>query len=483
MKRKVLFPIVSLIVLTLVFSIVASVFAQATPKSLSTNYTVQNLSQTEQAVVLVEYMKSYDGSTSGGTWTADADKTNFTLEPGSSKVVAQYFDGTMTDGAGSAVVMSDRPIAAIVNMLARDQVPTSGSYTAFTEGREKFYMPFTFKELSTSVGIINSQVIIQNVGTDPTNVTVDLISGETGAVSHSKVISGLPAGESFYYDQSLEGALPDGWYGSALVTADPGGLIVAVGNQFTGSHGLLTYPGFTAGYTEWVVPLYLSRLANGYNSIIAIQNVSGAPIAAGNISVTFTPDPSLGEAPFVKTLGSELANNATWTLNPRGSSEWPVDSYGAAKIQASGDVVAIVNQLVNEPPNSKPSALSYNAIPTNITGQTVVVPLIMSRLANGYSTVMTVANLTNSAGTCDITYKPDPSLSLTDTVVTGITLPASGSILHNHRLDGSTTHQLPTNWFGAAVVECDRAVGGVVNQLQSGGAGDPDLSYNAFTMD
>jgi hypothetical protein len=344
-------------------------------------------------------------------------------------------------------------------------------------------MPFAFKQLSSSVGVINSQLIIQNAGTAATNVTVDLISGVTGAVDYSKVISNLPAGESFYYDQSLESNLPSGWFGSALVTADTGGLITAVGNQFTGSHGLLTYPGFTAGYTDWVVPLYLSRLSNGYNSIIAIQNVSGATIPAGGITVTFTPDPSLSAAPFVKTLGSDLANNATWTLNPRGSADWPVNSFGAAKIVSTGgNVVAIVNQLVNEPPNSKPSALSYNAIPTNIAGQKVVVPLIMSRLTNGYSTVLTVANLTDTAGTCSFTYKPDPSLGLTDVVVTGVTLPASGSILHNHRLDGTTTHQLPPNWFGAAIVQCDRAVGGVVNQLQAGAPGDPDLSYNAFTV-
>jgi len=483
MKRKVWIPIASLIVITLVFSLAASVFAQATTKSLSTNYTVQNLSQTDTATVLVEYHKAYDGSTPGGTWSADADKTSFTINPGSSKVVAQYFDTTLTDGAGSAVILADKPIAAIVNMLARNQTPTSGSYTAFTEGREQFYMPFAFKSLSTSVGIINSQLIIQNAGTAATNVTVDLISGVTGAIDYSKIISNLPAGESFYYDQSLETNLPSGWYGSALVHADAGGLITAVGNQFTGSHGLLTYPGFTDGYTEWVVPLYLSRLSNGYNSIIAIQNVSGGTIPSGAISVTFTPDPSLSAAPFVKTLDFDLANNATWTLNPRGSSAWPVNSFGAAKITSTaGNVVAIVNQLINEPPYLKPSALSYNAIPTNLTGQTVVVPLIMSRLTNGYSTVLTVANLTSSAGTCTFTYKPDPSLGLTDTVVTGVTLPADGSILHNHRLASPSTHNLPANWFGAAIVECDRVVGGVVNQIQSGAPGDPDLSYNAFTV-
>ena len=484
MKRASLLSVAVLVILTLVVSGVASVFAQSTTKSLSTNYTVQNLSLTEPAVIHVSYSLAYDGTTPGGTWNADAGNTDFTVAPGLSKVVAQYLDSTMVDGAGAAVIEGSQPIAAIVNMLARGQTPTSGSYTAFSAGSESFYMPFAFKNLVSSVGTINSQLIIQNAGTDATTVTVDLIPGTSGLPSYSKTISNLPAGESFYYDQSEEGNLPNGWYGSALVSAAAGGSITAVGNQFTGSHGLLTYPGFPEGYTDWVVPLYLSRLSNGYNSIIAIQNVSGSTISAGALSVTFTPDPSLGAAPFTKTLGSDLADTATWTLNPRGNPDWPVGSFGAAKIHSTGgNVVAIVNQLVNEPPNSRPSALSYNAIPANITGQTVVVPLIMSRLSNNYSTVLTVANLTDQAGSCNFTYKPDPSLSLADTVVTGVTLPASGSIVHNHRLSGAGTHELPSSWYGAAIVECNRAVGGVVNQLQAGGAGDPDLSYNAFTTD
>jgi len=482
--RKILsIGIVGIMVLSLS---IAAAFAQATTKSLSTNYTIQNLSGTT-ANVVVSYKKQYNGTTSGGTWSADADKTSFQVLGNSSKLIAQYLDNTLTNGAGSAVVSADQPIAAIVNQLARNQTPTSGSYTAFESGAQLFYMPFAFKRLSSSVGIINSQLIIQNVGSAATNVTVSLINGATGATTYQKTINNLPAGESFYYDQSTESNLPNGWYGSALVSASAGGSIVAVGNQFTGANGLLTYPGFAAGYTQWVVPLYLSRLANGFNSVIAIQNVSGSTIAAGAISVVFTPDPTLGASPFTLTNPSALGNNATWTLNPRGNSAFPVGSFGAAKITAPGNVVALVNQLKNETPaTTGDNALSYNAIRTNLTGTKVVAPLIMSRLANGFSTVFTVANLTNQAGTCNFTYRTDPSLSGFNATYTSnnVLLPANGSIVHNHRLasSGTNAHNLPASWFGSASVTCTRAAGGVVNQLQSGAAGDPDLSYNAFTV-
>lgn len=469
-----------LLVLAVALSGISSVFAQATTKSLSTNYTVQNLSTTDTATIHVDYMLAYDGSTGGGDWPADPANTDFTIAPGSSKVVAQYLDPTMSDGAGSAVISADQPVAAIANMLARGQTPTSGSYTAFSDGSGSFFMPFVFKNLSSSVGVINSQLIIQNVGSSPTTVDVALINGATGAVDYTKNITAIPVGESFYYDQSQETNLPDGWYGSAQVSSTDGGSIVAIGNQFTGPNGLLTYPGFANGFTDWVVPLYLSRLSNGYNSVIAIQNVSGSTISAGNINVYFTP--SDATAPFTMTLGSDLANNSTWVLNPRDNPSWPVGSYGAARIEASANVVAIVNQLVNEPPNASDSALSYNAIPANLVETNVVAPLIMSRLSNGYSTVLTVANLTDSAGQCTFTYRPDPSLGLSDTVVSNVTLAANGSIVHNHRLDGTGTHELPSAWYGAVTVDCTVAAAGTVNQLQAGGTGDPDLSYNAFSV-
>lgn len=476
-------PALIAVCLLLVALAATSASAGATTKSLSTNYTVQNLGDAT-ANVEVSYMKHYDGVTPGGSWAADPANTSFTIEPGKSKVIAQYLDTTMTEGGGSLSIAANQPLAGIVNQLARAQTPTSGSYNAFVAGSESFFAPFAFKNLPSSVGVVNAQMVIMNVGSAATDVEVVFIDGVTALEVYTKQINDLPAGESFYYDQSEETNLPASWFGSAQVNAADGGSIAVVGNQFTGNHGLLTYPGFAEGYTEWVVPLYLSRLANGFNSVIAVQNVSGGSIAAGDITVEFTPDPSLGAASFSVSNPAAVPNNSSWVINPRSNPAFPVGSFGAAKITASADVVAIVNQLVNEPPHLSDSALSYNAIRADLVGETVVAPLIMSRLPNGYSTVLTVANLTDSAGTCNFMYEGDAGYGSTDVTVNGVTLPAGGSIVHNHRLVSPGTHNLPADWFGAVTVECTQPVGGVVNQLQSGVTmGDPDLSYNTFTTD
>jgi hypothetical protein len=439
-----------------------AVDAAATSKQLSTLYTVQNLGNAT-ANVQVAYNRAYDGVTPGGAWTPSVF-TTFTITVGASKVIRQYSD-TLPAGSGSAVLSSDQPIAAITNILARNQTPTSGSYSGFDQGAPVSFAPFVFKNQVSSVGTINSQLIIMNVGAAATNVTVDLISAATGGISVTKSIANLPAGESYYYDQSTESALPDNWQGSAKVTATSGSVAV-VGNQFTGADGLLTYTGFAAGYTDWSVPFFFSRLSNGYNSVVAIQNVSGGALAVGSVNFVYQPT-AVPSSWVTLTNPTQLNNNATWIVNPRGNAAFPVGSQGPVKISATGNVVAIVNQLKNETTaTTSPSAMSYNAIPTNLTGRKVMAPFIASRLSNGYSTVFAVANLTGIAGTCDFTYTPDGSI-----------LPAGGSILHNHR-----NAVLPPNWQGSVSATCTQPVGGFVNEIQNGGTGDPDMSYNAFTV-
>jgi len=65
----------------------------------------------------------------------------------------------------------------------------------------------------------------------------------------------------------------------------------------------------------------------------------------------------------------------------------------------------------------------------------------------------------------------------------GVTLPAGGSIVHNHAgqfLDESAqpAGNVVRSGVGGLHPECWC----VVNQLQTGAAGDASLSYNAFTV-
>ncbi len=463
--------------------VVAAPRAAATTKSLSTVYAIQNFSQTLTATVHVDY--KLDTVAGGVVWTAATTNTDFQLGPGQAANIAQYLDTTMTAGRGSATISSDQPVGAIVNQLNRvtGVRDTSGSYSAFDSGAASVYAPLVFKNLSTSAGTINSVLTIMNVGSASTDFNIVYIDGITFQPVLTRTITGLGAGVSYYADQSDETSLLDGYFGSAVVNAtSTGGTVAVVGNQFAGTDALLTYSGFksTEGFTNWSVPLYLCRLTNGFSSPITVQNISGSSIAAGGIVVAFTPDPSLGDPGFNISNLAAIPNNASFVVNLRIDTTCPDNTFGSATVTSSGNAVVLVNQLQA----GAAASLSYNGIRSDSTNTTALSPVAFSRLSNGFSTAITVQNLSSAAGTVTFTYTPNAACTGCISYTQDVSVAANGSVIQNHRLaEGATSHPLPALWFGSATITADVPIAGVVNQLDLDDAlADGTLSFNTFSQ-
>lgn len=456
--------------------------AQATSKSLSTVFAVQNLDAANAATVHVDYRLD-TGAVWSGVSPANVD---FTVPAGGAVNIAQYLDTTMANGRGSATISSDRPIAAIVNQLARNQVATSGSYSGFDSGAASVVAPLVFKNLSTSAGTIHSTLTVMNTGSAATNVDIVYVDGVTFSPVFTRSVSNLAAGISYYADQSTETGLPASWFGSAAVNATTaGGTVAVVGNQFTGPNGLLTYSGFksTDGYTQWAVPFYACRLTNGFSAPITVQNVSGGTIAASAITINFRPDPSLGAASFSLSNPAAIPNNAIYIENLRTNTNCPAGSFGSAIVNAPANVVVVVNQLQA----GFDQALSYNGVRLDSTGKTALSPVVFSRLANGFSTAITVQNLDLAASaTITATYVPNAACTISSVACQQytkvLTAGAGGSAIQNHRLaEGTATHPLPATWFGSVRFVSDKPIAAVVNQLNLT-AGDNSLSFNGFSQ-
>ena len=266
-KKGIRLGVIALVVF-LMFGIVIVAYGASTSKTLSTNFTLFNFSSST-ANVSVGYYKE-DGS----PWTAASEYTNFTIDPdGGQMIVRQYFDSTLTAGRGSVVVSSDQPLGAVVQILAREQTPTSGAYSGFIETSDTYYVPLVMRHLNTASGFANSQIIIQNADTNTATVTVDF----RGTSTYTKSGISISAGATYYYDLEEETNLGDAWYGSAVVSSSGGLELAVVSNLFSGSHTMQTFNAFpdTSLGTEWVVPLFTSRLSNGLSTPISVQNVSG----------------------------------------------------------------------------------------------------------------------------------------------------------------------------------------------------------------
>jgi hypothetical protein len=462
-------------------------------KSLSTNFTVVNLGSAT-ANVNAAYYKFGNASGGGGeTWDAEAGNKTFTLAAnGGQKQIRQYSDAVLSQDRGGVVLSSDQQLFAIAQILARapNPTPSSGAYAGVTAPSQKVLVPLVSKGGASASGVNNSQLVIMNTGSAATQVTVTFDNG------FQKPLTIAP-NASHYYDVGSEPGITGPYFGSAVVEAATGGTIAVVANLFQGPDALLTFNGFpsSSATTSWLAPLVTARLPNGLNTVVTVQNLSGAAMAAGSIKLTCTGDASGTNPNFEISNAAATANNASASFNPVSNSGFPQQTggwVGSCKVTAPGAVVMFVQMRfvaiagVSNPANSN-NAAAYEGIPAGGTNKKVTIPLIAKKLPNGFATTVTIQNLSGTAASCNWNYQPSaeaPAGSVASSVTYPI--PANGSLQHNHRLTGNGSgngqHNLPDGWVGSLVVTCDQAADGFAQLTNvSAATGDTFMAHAAAT--
>jgi hypothetical protein len=492
MKNKGFIGRVFIILFIMSFMFTMTGSAASTTKALSTNYTVVNMEDEPGSVsadVTAEYFTS-DGS----VWEADPDKTDFTVDGNfGQKVIAQYFDSTMTPGQGSAVLSSSQPLGAVVTIQARGQVPTNGAYTGYSEGSEDFYVPLVIRKRATVNGLANTQIVIQNTTDTQLGATVHFIASPGSGYSNWTTPSlNIPAFSSYYYDIEEESSanLPDGWYGSASVSSDVSGKDIAVVfNVFTGPNGLQTVNAFPAekSSSTWAIPQFASRLPNGFSTSVNIQNISGGDFVAGDIDVNCIPAAGYTGDVFITNSGA-VPNNATFGVNPVTDMSITGNWQGACTITAPGNIVAIATLRTVGMDN----IAAYEAFPSTSSDTRVIVPLMAKRLANGFATVAVIQNLDpDNVATVRLTYTRAPGFTVGDPVyvMENVTIPAGGNVIQNLRLSSEPVGiTMPDGWQGTLLVETQPsttayplvAYVALTNVYTT--AGDTYMAHDAFNL-
>jgi len=493
MSKKILRS--STLAIAIILLIATTVFAGSTAKTLSTNFTLVNFGS-EDALVNIDYLLE-----NGSNWDADDANESFTIPGNGQRQIRQYFDTTMTSGKGSAAISSNQPLGAVVQVLARNQTPSSGAYKGYSIGSSKWYIPLAAHQGFSSSGTVNSQIVVQNVGSTNVNFSVELVSLD-GTLAYTKNVTGLEPNVMHHYDLADEANLPSNWFGSAVVSTTSGSLAV-VSNIFLGSNALQTINAFPNELLSdsWTVASFFSKLGNGLNSVVTVQNLSGGTIAAGQITLKCVKDPnSPAPATFTVSNPAQVLNKAAYNFNSfTGGSSYPLEWYGSCTIDAPGNVVAFVqNRYIGV--GSNQGAAAYEAIPAGGTDTTMFVPLIAKRLSNGFASVVTIQNQTNNPGTVTLTYIPsqiecpisicdrnsDGILTAADNIViNNLNLAANGSIMRNHRIASGPNSEstMPAGWVGSLQATSDVAINGFVqltNYLDT--SGDTFMAHGVFTQ-
>jgi hypothetical protein len=253
--------------------------------------------------------------------------------------------GALSDNVPySAKIIATGEVGAIVNIYGR--VAYDGqlfSYNAFAAGDTTFYAPVI---MNNYYGY-DTALVVQNIGAETTHITVSYATGETqeqdlasnSAATFYTPVSGIPSGDG----PGLN---------SATITSTTAGFgaqpIVVLVNESNSYNRAASYVGFSSGGTEVRAPA-LEKRYYAFNSSMTCQIISGGPatmtieyFGAGGSSLgtTVSPSKSTGET-HVFYIPNE-------TYIPDG---W----LGSAKVTSTADIVCIVNQDMNEPPESTTS--------------------------------------------------------------------------------------------------------------------------------
>jgi len=451
------------IAILLLLAIPLSVFAGSTTKNLVTNFTLVNVS-TSDASGSIQYITDF---ASGGTvWSGSSitefgpDKT-YKLPAGGQLVVRQYSD-TLSTGRGSVVVSSDVPLASVVQeRLAPGDLnpPTSGAYLGIQTGASVYYLPLVQVRANTSTGLANTQIMVQNLSSSNINFDIDFVASPScpacSPQTFTKPITGLQAGATYFYDLADEAGLTDGWNGSAVVDAGSNTVAVVV-NSFNGDHGLRTYNGFKSSEIgpKWGIPLLASKLTNGLNTSIAVQNLSTASIPIGGLELDCTS--------FTMTNNVIIPQYGSFSFNPVANSPtiFPDNWQGACSIDAgSNNVVAFV--IMRRVGGANGDQAAYEAINYNTVAAKVIVPLAAKRLANGFATSIVVQNLSASPVTVDAHWRVSPSecgaapSACVDYDQNNLIIPANGNITFNLRVSDGGFPGMADGWQGSLEIVPD----------------------------
>lgn len=359
--------LVPLLVLLLMFTGVLPVVAQVPGPGgpYTSAFTVQNL---EAQAGTCQY-SLYDAA------GAEAFASALTPIQGNKSVFVYVGGLTVANGTYSAVISCDVNVAAVSNYTGN-----GGAYAASYGGvpGEKTANTVSFPGLYKDYYGYFTNVVVQNAGTAPVNVTMKIYSGATLVDTEVKTV---PANASVVFDQKTRASLPNGIYAGVV---DATGPVAAMVNVWNNAGQQYAYNGFTSGSSVAYAPV-LMKSYYGFNTALTVQNVGDAPV---NVTVTYS-----NGATNTKTIPAK-ASQLFYTPNEAGI---PSGWLGAAKIEApGGNIVALINESdVNN------RAASYTAFSSG--GKTSNAPIVLKKYY-GYSTSVTCQNLGTTATDITATY-------------------------------------------------------------------------------
>lgn len=463
--------------------------------STYTAFVVQNLGG-DTANIVVEYR-----NTAGGSPVATS--SGITVTVGGSISFDQRFESALGSSfLGNAVVSSDQPMGAVVNIgrtaTVAGAVPAVESYNGTDQSAvgQSLRIPQVLKGVSSAGLVYNTEMSIQN--TDLSNSatvtitfspdpTLNPIICTSPAVCISspfvKTSITIQPGGVYVLNQANQPntEIGDRFYGSAQVASNRN---VAVQTTLTGATSvsnldqtLNAIPTYSNGSTSLIsVPAVYKNivsLGDSYSTAFLISNFSGS---IANVTITYTNSSGVqvGSADVL-----QVQPNAVLNVDQRTATALAGDAtfFGSARVSSNQPIRVMVNLR-----GGSRYAMTYDSLYGG--NDEVYLPVaykFISSQGYSYSSSAIISNFGSTPATVFIDYRDlragKPSalnqgpIIVTDTVAVDLRFSA-------------TTAGLP-DFFGSIVIRSTNGqpIGAIVQTRGAGGSGDVLFAYKGFGKD
>ncbi len=295
----------------------------------SSNVVVQNVGTQVTTVRL-----TYRSSTDAGQWTESVG-----VPPLASRALLLNERSVVPDGfAGAVTATSVEGVPLAVVVASTHALGSATAYAGAATGGTSLVAPVVFKNRATD-GVWNTGIQLQNLGTDPAQVTTTYTSSENPAIQWTETLAIAPgAAETLY--QAARTMLPDGFVGSAQITVNNGVPVSGVVNEVNYERDISSvYELLAGGEPRRFVPRLL-RGVDGRNTGLQVLNLGDGP---AEITITY------------RSPGGALLSRQDDVIGPRASR-----TYYQPAVPGLGD--GFVGSAVVVANNGQPLAAVVNEV-------------------------------------------------------------------------------------------------------------------------
>lgn len=439
----------------------------------ATGIQIQNLDATQSATIVSEFYKQ-------GASGAPVTITSPNVPAGGAANIFLPQAQELQNGAYAAIISADRQIAAI----ARTDWFSSGGaaiYSNVQPGLEVVVPLAVIDYVGTT-----SLVSVQNTDTSQqATVTVELFSTSSPTAVLTQNYDIQP-GTSITLDlgknPEFVGVTPNtelGFLGSMKVSSQ-----VPVGVQSfvdieSSDKAVYAFEGVPPeqGSDTLYAPLVRKQFF-GYDTGISVVNPG-----TGDVDVSVRYIGSIGDCAGQEYTHGPVTiaggSSSVFYQGPGGGSGLPDNCVGSAVINASGDVLAIVNDSLNFTEQSA----AYNAVSADVGATKVALPLARRQHVDAWkvTTGIQVMNIGDANANVTITFSDDQGNELTG--CGGACTATVGSLsAHTFYPGAAGLNVMPSGTYGSAVISADQDVVVIVNDASETGAIDA-ATYNGIKAD